>query len=65
MGTKTLGDTLYDMEATALVDTLADRQPEVEAEIPVRTLCDLEAKTLVGQRADTLARWRRRNLWTH
>ena len=53
MEAETLGDTLSDVDAEALVDTLADSLIEVEVERLGDTLGDMDAEALV----DTLADW--------
>ena len=53
---QTLGDTIADVEAKALVDTLGDR---IEEEVD--SLCDIavkvEAKVLIDKVAASIARW--------
>ena len=55
MEAETLFDTPGDVEAEALVDTLADTLAEVEAETLGVTLGDVEAEALVDTLADTPA----------
>ena len=50
----TLGDTLVDVEVEALVDALAERLAEVEAEILGDTLADVEVEALVDTLPDTV-----------
>ena len=61
MEAETVGDTLGDVEAEALVVTLADTLAKLEA----KTLGDIKAETLVQALADTLPKKGARDTWRH
>lgn len=61
-GTNTLGGTLGDVEAKAVVDTLINAQPVVKAETLGNTPGDIKAETLVGRSLRSYSRRKPRHL---
>ena len=61
---ETLGDTVVDVKATALVDTVVETKVEAEAETVGESLGDVKAEAWVATLAKSLKRRRLRHLPT-
>ena len=61
---ETLGDTVVDVKATTLVETVAETKAEAEAETLGESLGDVKAEAWVATLAESLKRRRLRRLHT-